>query len=529
MIRLNNIKLDIDDDNILKAVSETLKLDEDKILGTHIVRRSVDARKNEVKFVYSIDVKVNQDEDLLISKVKDASISPEKEQWVINQGSEKMTHRPVIIGAGPAGLFSALLLSEYGFNPLIIERGKKVEERTNDVNNFFNSSSLNYNSNICFGEGGAGTYSDGKLNTRISNPCCYYVLKELNIAGAPKDILIDSKPHVGSDILKTVISNIRKKIETLGGQFLFEHTIDDMTIKDGVVTELIYQKNKIDVSTVILATGHSAKDTYEMLYNNDVAMIQKPFAMGVRIEHPREVIDTALYHEFANHKKLGAASYSLNVSVGDKRAYTFCMCPGGVIVNSANEKDALCINGMSMHKRNGTNSNSAIVSAVIPDMFGSEHVLAGIYLQRQYEQEAFKLGGNNYNVPAMRLCDFLSGDVPKKFEVLPTVMPNAQLSDISKCLPKDVCETIKKAIPIMGMKIKGFDMGGAVLSAVESRTSSPVRILRGDDLMSVNVNGLYPAGEGAGHAGGIVSSAVDGLRVASVIIEKYSSEGIANK
>lgn len=521
MIRLNNVKIDIDDNNIKKAASRSLRIDQDKILGIDIIRRSIDARYGAVKYVYSLNVRTNTDEDVIIKKIKNASQAPEKKKWLLQKGSIELNNRPVIIGAGPAGLFAALLLSEYGYRPLVVERGKKVADRTHDVDQFFNNGKLNVESNISYGEGGAGTFSDGKLKTRISDPRCYYVIQKMVEAGAPEDILFDANPHVGTDILKDIIEKLRKTVIKNGGEFLFNHAIDDIIIKNGNVQAIVHQGNRIDAEAVILATGHSAKDTYQMLFDKGVKMEQKPFAMGVRIEHPREMIDKALYHGYAD--KLGAASYSLHASVGDMKAYTFCMCPGGVVVNSANEEGALCVNGMSEHDRSARNSNSAIVVGVTPKMTKGDNALSGIYYQKKYEKLAFELGGGDYNVPAMRVADFLNDDKPSGFEVMPTVMPKAVVRDIKEALPREAAETIKQAIPMMGKKIAGFDMGGAVLSAIESRTSSPVRIIRGDKLMSVNVDGLYPTGEGAGYAGGIVSSAVDGLRVASVIIEKYRS------
>ena len=528
MIRLTNIKLGIDDGDFAGAASNALKTDKENILGVEIVKRSVDARRGDVKFIYTLDVKTSSDENKLVSKVKNASFAPEKKEWFIKKGSERLGTRPVIVGAGPAGLFSALLLSEYGYRPIILERGKKVEERTGDIELFFSGGALDGSSNICFGEGGAGTFSDGKLKTRISDPRCYYVLRTLREAGAPGSILYDSNPHVGTDILKIVIRNIREKIESNGGNFVFGAKADNIGISDGRVKSVSVGEKKYDSDAVVLAVGHSARDTYEKLDELGVMMEQKPFAMGLRIEHPREAIDRALYHEFAGHKKLGAANYSLNVNAGGESVYTFCMCPGGVVVNSASEPGMLCVNGMSRYKRDGANSNSAIVCRISPEMLGGGP-LAGVAFQRKYERAAFELGGAGYGVPAMRVGDFLEGSSPKAFEVIPTVKPKAVPVDIKGALPEKVYEAIKLAIPEMGKRIQGFDMGGAVLSAVESRTSSPVRILRDEGFQSVNTPGLYPAGEGAGYAGGIVSSAVDGLRAAEAIISKYSAESIKCK
>jgi uncharacterized FAD-dependent dehydrogenase len=431
------------------------------------------------------------------------------------------------VGAGPAGLFAALILSEYGYRPIILERGKKVAQRTSDIDVFFEQGKLDIDSNICFGAGGAGTFSDGKLKTRISDPRCYHVLEALREAGAPSSIMYDANPHIGTDILKVVVDNLTKKIEHNGGEFVYSAKVCDIELKDDAIQKVVCENESYDAHVAILAIGHSARDTYEMLAGRKIAMQSKPFSMGVRIEHPKEVIDRARYHELAGHKKLGAASYNLSTQTANGKVYSFCMCPGGVVVNSASEQGMLCVNGMSRYRRDAQNSNSAIVTQITPDASGDP--LSGIYLQRRYEKAAFELGGGGYAVPAMRVCDFLQGDKAHDFEVMPSVKPSALPCDITQALPPEVVGAIKAALPQMGRMLKGFDMGGAVLSAVESRTSSPVRILRGDDFLSVNAEGIYPAGEGAGYAGGIVSSAVDGMRAAEAIILKYSAEGLATK
>ena len=523
MIRITNVKLNIEDADFKKAASDALKTDIESILAVEIVKRSVDARAGRVKFVYSLDVETSADEANIIKGAKNASDSPKREKWDISHGNEALNERPIIVGAGPAGLFAALILSEHGYKPIVFERGKKVKERDADIDKFFTGARLNSESNICFGEGGAGTYSDGKLKTRISDKRCYYVLKSLNDAGAPSSIMYDANPHVGTDILKQVVANIRNRIEKNGGEFIFGEKIEDISIKDGSINSVVSGRGKTPAQAVILAVGHSARDTYEMLLKRGVALEAKPFAMGVRIEHPRQMIDKALYHGHAGNKKLGAASYSLSCDAGGAKVYTFCMCPGGVVVNASSEEGMLCVNGMSEFKRAGENSNSAIVCQVMPDMTGGDP-LSGIAYQRKYEQKAFELGGANYSVPAMRVCDFLEGGAPKEFEVMPTALPSAVPADIKNALPEKVCDAIKAALPIMGGRIKDFDMGGAVLSAVEARTSSPVRIVRDDSFQSVNVKGLYPAGEGAGYAGGIVSSAVDGLRAAEALMARYSAD-----
>ncbi len=502
------------------AVSKALHIDPSKILAVQTVRRSIDARRGEINLIYTLDVKTSADEDRIVSRIKNAAFTPEQKEWKISPGSEKLKHRPVIVGAGPAGLFAALILSEYGYKPIILERGKKVAQRTKDVEDFFENAELDTESNICFGAGGAGTFSDGKLKTRISDPRCSRVLEALRDAGAPGSIMYDANPHIGTDILKVVVSNLTQKIEQNGGEFIYSSKVEDIQTHDNAIKSVICESRKIEAQAVIFAIGHSARDTYEMLMLRNVALESKPFAMGVRIEHPKEVIDRARYHEFAGHKKLGAASYNLSAQTPYGKVYSFCMCPGGVVVNSSSERNMLCVNGMSRYRRDAHNSNSAIVTQILPDDSGDP--LSGIKMQRHYESAAFELGGGGYAVPAMRVCDFLQGGKAKDFEVMPSAKPLAIPCDITKALPEKISHAIKSALPEMAKKLKGFDMGAAVISAIESRTSSPVRILRGKDFCSVNVGGLYPAGEGAGYAGGIVSSAVDGLRAAEAIIEKYS-------
>ncbi len=521
MIRITNVKLSLDESDLSLAASKALMIDSEEVLGVDIVKRSIDARFGDVKFIYTLDVKTASDEAGIISNIKNATDTPARKAWHISQGNVVLNTRPIVVGAGPAGLFAALMLSEYGFKPCVLERGKKVEERSKDVDLFFESGELATESNICFGEGGAGTFSDGKLKTRISDPRCFFVLKTLRDMGAPSDILYDSNAHVGTDILKVVISNIRKKIIENGGEFIFNAKVVGIKIKDDKIESLSYNDVDIDAEAAVFAIGHSARDTYEMLHEKGVEMSKKTFAMGLRIEHPRNIIDKAMYHRYAGHKKLGAANYGLNVKAGNANAYTFCMCPGGVVVNSASEQGMVCVNGMSWHKRDGENSNSALVTQITPEMVKGEHPLAGIEYQRFYEKEAFKLGGGDYSIPAIRVADFLQGNKPHKFDVMPTARPNTIPCDIKKALPKHVFDTLKLAIPEMGKRINGFDMGGAVLSAVETRTSSPVRILRDTDMQSQSVKGLYPVGEGAGYAGGIVSSAVDGLKAAEAIISKF--------
>lgn len=525
MIRINNlhIPLNYDDDTIRKKVAKELRIDKKQINSVSIFRRSVDARKKDnIFFLCSIDVELNANEDTLLRKVKNLSkVTPynyEIKKWNGNIS-------PLIVGMGPAGLFAGLVLAQSGAKPIVIERGKDVENRTADVNKFWTDGVLNTSSNVQFGEGGAGTFSDGKLNTGTKDLRQRKVLEEFVSHGAPDEILYNAKPHIGTDKLKTTVMNIRKEIIELGGTVLFETKLVGINSKDNKVTSAVVERNgkteTIETDNIILAIGHSARDTFEMLYNYKLPIEAKSFSVGARIEHLRENIDVAQYGKFAGNKQLGSANYKMNVHLDNGRGvYTFCMCPGGKVVNATSEENTLVTNGMSEFARNEVNSNAALLVSVSPSDFESEHPLAGMYFQRKLESKAFMLGGENYNAPVQRVEDFINNRKSTCIgEVNPSIGPAYTLTDINTILPEFVSESMKQGIIAMGRKLKGFDSGDAILTAVETRSSSPIRILRNvDTLQSVGLNGLYPCGEGAGYAGGIISAAVDGIKCAEKII-----------
>lgn len=527
MIRVNNIHIPIDynDDIIRKKVAQELRIDPKAIQNTSMFRRSVDARKKDnIFFLCSIDAELNTDENSVLKRCKNAfKITSYK--YEIKQWNNKPA--PVIIGMGPAGLFAALILAQSGANPILIERGRDVESRTSDVNNFWLTGTLDNNSNVQFGEGGAGTFSDGKLNTGTKDLRQRKVLNEFVKHGAPDEILYNAKPHIGTDNLRTTIKNIRKEIISLGGKVMFETTFVGFESKNNHITSAIIEKNgkteKIETENIILAIGHSARDTFEMLYDKKVPIESKSFSVGARIEHLRKNIDIAQYGKFAGNKKLGAANYKMNVHLENGRGvYTFCMCPGGKVVNASSEINRIVTNGMSEFARNETNSNSALLVGVSPNDYESDHPLAGMYFQRKLESNAFIAGGENYNAPVQRVDDFINNRKTTEFgDVIPSIKPDSTFSDLNTFLPEYICESMKQGILAMGKKLKDFDNGDAVLTAVETRSSSPIRILRNNDtLESVLIKGLYPCGEGAGYAGGIISAAVDGIKCAEKLIEK---------
>ncbi len=529
MLRVSNIKISIDDDKskILKLVLNKLKIKESELIKYHIFKESIDARKKgKIDFVYTVDVEVKNEQKLLKKGLKDIVEVKQPHYVGVQHGSNKINHRPVIVGSGPAGLFAALLLAQRGYNPLLLERGLDVDERTKDINNFWNNRVFKTNSNVQFGEGGAGTFSDGKLTTRIKDIRCRKVLEELVNFGSPDEILYSHKPHVGTDILKNVVKNIREEIKRLDGEVRFNTQVTDIEVEnDRIKAVIANNKERIECDNVIFAVGHSARDSYEMLYSKGVKIIQKPFAIGARIEHPQELINKSQYKEFYNHPRLGAADYRLIEHTSNGRtAYSFCMCPGGTVIASASNEFEVVTNGMSEHARDKVNANSAFLVNVTPEDFGSTHPLAGIEFQRKYEKLAYELGGKNYNAPMQLVGDFLNDkrttDIGK---VEPSYKPGVTTADLRECLPEFVTSTMKEALVSLDRKLNGFAMHDAVLTGVETRSSAPVRIVRDEEtLQSVSTKNLYPCGEGAGYAGGIVTAAVDGIKCAEKIIEKYS-------
>ncbi len=525
MLRLSNIKIDAD----IKPTTELLKSKAEKLLKTKvksikIAKKSIDARnKNKVQYLFSIDVDVDNEKKFL--KHKNVSKTPHYKYKIPKSNISKS---PVIVGFGPAGMFAGLVLALSGAKPIIIEQGYCVEKRQAAIDKFWQTGELDTKSNIQFGEGGAGTFSDGKLTTGISDERCRFVLEKLVEFGAPEEIIYLSKPHIGTDILIHIVKNIREEIIRLGGQVLFEHQMTEILVSNNKISGIVANNNGNSVTiksdNVILAIGHSSRDTFELLNNMGIAMTQKPFAIGVRIEHKQEVINKAQYGSFS--KYLPPADYKLTSHLQNGRsAYTFCMCPGGVVVAAASEKNRLVTNGMSYYNRDKENANSALLIGIQPEDFGSDNVLAGMYMQRDLEHKAFVEGGSNYNAPVQTVGDILKGVKTTKLgNVTPSYKPGVTLSDFKNIFPDFMYESFQLALVEMDKKIKGFADENAVLTAIESRSSSPVRITRDKDtLNSLSLEGLIPCGEGCGYAGGIMSAAVDGIKCAESIL-KHTKE-----
>jgi len=479
--------------------------------------------------VYTVDVEVADEQAVLARLVDDPhlTLTPDSSYRFVTQAPKDLGLRPVIIGTGPCGLFAGLILAQMGFRPIILERGKAVRERTKDTFGLWRKGVFNPESNVQFGEGGAGTFSDGKLYTQIKDPNHYgrKVLTEFVKAGAPPEILHVSKPHIGTFRLVTVVENLRASIEALGGEIRFQSRFDDIIIDNGQVRGVVLASGDlIDTHHVVLAVGHSARDTFNMLYERGVYIEAKPFSIGFRIEHPQSLIDACRWGGNAGHPLLGAADYKLVHHCRNGRSvYSFCMCPGGTVVAATSEAGHVVTNGMSQYSRNERNANSGIVVGITPDDYPG-HPLAGIDFQRQLEANAFKLGGETYAAPGQLVGDFLARRPSSALgSVQPSYTPGVHLCDLSPALPEYAITAIREALPAFDKKIKGFAMNDAVLTGVETRTSSPVRIKRNAQYQSLNTKGLYPAGEGAGYAGGILSAAVDGIRIAEALALSMNS------
>ena len=528
MIRLSNLKVPLDyDDKTLLRLAETKLNARGQVERARVAKKSVDARdKGDVHFVMALDVALRGDEQKVLSRlprsVQAAPCRPEPRPRLF--AGARFDQRPLVVGLGPAGLFAAYVLAMNGARPIVIERGQDVTRRARAVESFWAGGAFNPRSNVQFGEGGAGAFSDGKLTTGISDPRCAQALRVLYECGAPEEILYLAKPHIGTDRLPGVVKALRERIVALGGEARFETRLSGLMLEDGRVrgAHLALPDGKteeIQTDHVILAVGHSARDTFEMLHALGVPMAQKPFSIGARIEHSQKMIDLSQYGPAAGHPALGAADYKLSVHLPSGRsAYTFCMCPGGSVVAAASEAGGVVTNGMSAFARDGENANSALLVGVGPEDFDGDDPLAGVRFQRIWEQAAFRLGGENYFAPAQRVGDFLQG-VPSHDagDVLPTYRPGVTYASLDKCLPDYVAASMREAISLMDRRLKGFASPGALITGVETRSSSPLRILRDEGCQSP-LRGLYPCGEGAGYAGGILSAAVDGLRVAEAVM-----------
>jgi uncharacterized FAD-dependent dehydrogenase len=526
MLRITELKLPLDhpESAIKTAILSRLGISEGELITYTVFRQGHDARKRDaISLVYTLDVETKNEQSILTRLKNDPQISlrPDTTYHFVTQAPDNLTERPVVIGTGPCGLFAGLILAQMGFRPVILERGKEVRERTKDTFGLWRKGVFNPESNVQFGEGGAGTFSDGKLYTQIKDPHHYgrKVLTEFVKAGAPAEILRVSKPHIGTFKLVSMVEQIRATIESLGGEIRFQCRVDAIEIENGQVQGVILADGEIIPSNhVVLAVGHSARDTFKMLYERGVYIEAKPFSIGFRIEHPQSLIDKCRFGKNAGHPLLGAADYKLVHHCRNGRSvYSFCMCPGGTVVAATSEAGHVVTNGMSQYSRNERNANSGIVVGVTPDDY-PVHPLAGIDFQRQLEANAFKLGGENYQAPGQLVGDFLANRPSSSFgSVLPSYTPGVHLGDLSTALPVYAIEAIREALPAFDKKIKGFAMDDAVLTGVETRTSSPIRIKRNAHYQSINTQGLYPAGEGAGYAGGILSAAVDGIKVAEAL------------
>ena len=545
MLRLTDIKLPLDHqgDAIEQAILKKLSITKAELVDFTVFKRGYDARKkNCILLIYTLDVSTSKDEELLdiFSKDSHVKLTPNMEYNFVGQAPDKLTERPVVIGMGPCGLFVGLVLAQMGFKPIILARGKEVRERTKDTFGFWRKKILNTESNVQFGEGGAGTFSDGKLYSQVKDPKHYSrkVLHEFVDAGAPEEILYVSKPHIGTFKLVTMVEKMRAKIFELGGEVRFEQRVDQIHFENNETVS--FDENELDGFTgkqvtgltlasgerivthhIALAIGHSARDTFKMLYDEGVYIKAKPFSVGFRIEHEQSVIDEARFGKNAGNDILGAADYKLVHHASNGRSvYSFCMCPGGTVVAAASEEGRLVTNGMSQYSRHERNANSAIVVGIEPkDFADGDDVLAGIEFQRRLEEQAFKMGGENYDAPVQLVGDFLAGRKSGEHgSVTPSYKPGVTYCDLGEALPDYAVTAIREALPAFERKIKGFSMDEATLTAVETRTSSPIQITRDrETLQSLNAKGLYPAGEGAGYAGGILSAGIDGIKIAEAM------------
>lgn len=527
MLRLTEIKLPLNHDEhaLSAAILSKLDITGEQLHGFTVFKRGFDARKKtDIQLIYTLDLEVDNEAALLTTFASDPHVkpSPDTRYKFVAQAPANLTERPIVIGLGPCGLFAGLLLAQMGFKPIILERGKEVRERTKDTFGFWRGKALNPESNVQYGEGGAGTFSDGKLYSQVKDPKHYgrKVMNEFVAAGAPDEIMYVSKPHIGTYKLVSMVEKMRATIIELGGEIRFSSRVDKLHIDNNQLTGVTLTSGEtLKSKHVVLAVGHSARDTFQMLYDQGVYVEAKPFSIGFRIEHEQSMIDECRFGPNAGNPILGAADYKLvHHGSNGRTVYSFCMCPGGTVVAAASEAGGVVTNGMSQYSRHERNANSAIVVGIDPERDYPGHPLAGIELQRKLEQLAFKVGGENYKAPAQLIGDFLAGKPSQDLgDVKPSYTPNITLTDLALVLPDFAIAAIREAIPAFDRQIKGFAKADGLLTGVETRTSSPICIKRGKDYQSINIKGLYPAGEGAGYAGGILSAGIDGIKVAEAL------------
>ncbi len=537
MLRISELKLPLGHppEAMAPAICERLGLEPADLIDFAVARRAHDARrKAAILMVYSVDVTLRDEAGVLAKFADDHHVRPrpDTDYRLLAQAPKDFAGpRPVVVGAGPCGLFAGLILAQMGFRPIILDRGKVVRERTKDTWALWRRSELNPESNVQFGEGGAGTFSDGKLYSQIKDPrhLGRKVLEEFVKAGAPEEILTEAHPHIGTFRLVTMVESMRQTIEALGGEYRWQHRVDGIEVEVGSDGSRRLRGLKLstgevlEAEQVVLAVGHSARDTFHMLYDQGVHIEAKPFSIGVRIEHPQSWMDKARFGTCAGHPDLGAADYSLSHHCSNGRTvYSFCMCPGGTVVAATSEPGRVVTNGMSQYSRNERNANSGFVVGIDPERDYPGHPLAGIEFQRKWESLAYVVGGSTYAAPAQKVGDFLAGRPSSDLgEVAPSYKPGVTMTDLSACLPTFAIEAMREALPVFGRQIAGYDHPDVLLTGVETRTSSPIRITRGKDFQSLNTAGLFPAGEGAGYAGGILSAAVDGIKVAEAVASAW--------
>jgi uncharacterized FAD-dependent dehydrogenase len=539
MLRLSNLTLPLGHppEALAPAICARLGIPERDLLTHTIARRAHDARKKAaILMVYTVDVALRDEAAVLARFAGDSQLKPRPDtDYRLVAQAPKTFQRPVVVGAGPCGLFAGLILAQMGFKPIILDRGKVVRERTQDTWGLWRRGELNPESNVQFGEGGAGTFSDGKLYSQVKDPrhLGRKVLEEFVKAGAPEEILTEAHPHIGTFRLVTMVESLRETIEALGGEYRWRHRVEDFDIETAADGSRrlkglhLSTGDYLEAGHVVLAVGHSARDTFQTLYDRGVHIEAKPFSIGVRIEHPQSWMDKARFGACAGHPDLGAADYSLAHHCANGRTvYSFCMCPGGTVVAATSEPNRVVTNGMSQYSRNERNANSGFVVGIDPERDYPGHPLAGIEFQRKWESLAYTAGGSTYAAPAQKVGDFLAGKPSEDLgEVQPSYKPGVKMTDLTQCLPPFVIDAMREALPVFGRQIAGYDHPDVLLTGVETRTSSPIRITRGQDFQSLNTAGLFPAGEGAGYAGGILSAAIDGIKVAEAVAAAYVGRG----